>query len=76
MLAIRSQASALSMVFSKSLARRLFRPSQAKDRSTTYRPAGPPDTDHCCGPAEKQSCLLEPIKEAVPAVEAPTIVLP
>ncbi len=36
---------------------------------------GAPDTDHCCGPAERQSCLLGPIKEAVPAVEAPTIVL-
>ena len=37
MLAIMSQASALAMVASKSLARRRFRPSQAKVRSTTQR---------------------------------------
>ena len=37
MLAIISQASALSMVFSKSLARRRLRPSQAKVLSTTHR---------------------------------------
>ena len=37
MLAIRNQASALAMVFSKSLARRLLRPSQAKVRSMTQR---------------------------------------
>ena len=37
MLAIMSQASALAMVASKSLARRRLRPSQAKVRSTTQR---------------------------------------
>ena len=37
MLAIRSQASALSMVCSKSLAKRRLRPNQAKVLSTTYR---------------------------------------
>ena len=37
MLAIRSHASALAMVASKSLARRRVRPSQAKVRSTTQR---------------------------------------
>ncbi len=37
MLAIRSHGSALSMVFSKSLARRRLRPNQANVRSTTHR---------------------------------------
>ena len=37
MLAMRSQASALSMVSSKSLARRRLRPNQAKALSTTHR---------------------------------------
>src|SRR5882762_3078468 len=36
-LAIKNQASLLAMVFSKSLARRRFRPSQAKVRSITQR---------------------------------------
>ena len=36
MLAVSSHASALSMVFSKSLARRRFRPSDANVRSTTH----------------------------------------
>src|SRR3954467_1591132 len=35
--AMRNQASALAMVFSKSLARRRLRPSQAKVRSITQR---------------------------------------
>ncbi len=37
MLAISSHASALSMVFSKSLARRRLRPNHANVRSTTHR---------------------------------------